>query len=155
MTRRIQKLVLTVAALAALALGGAVFAQAQTTPAAAPEHTSSVDGDNVQSGDQTTPDTPKAATTRHAVHKALRVSNRTKAADPAGGGAGQSGAGQSGAGQSGDQSTPDTGSASETPGAESPETGSGSESATPNDGPGGHADAPGTANADHQFQGNE
>jgi len=142
MTRRIQKLVMTVAALAALALGGAVFAQAQTTPAPAPEHTSAVDRDNVQSGDQTTPDTPKAATTRH---QALRVSNSTKAADPAGGGAGQSG----------DQSTPDTGSAGETQGAETPETGAGSESAAPNDGPGGHADAPGTANADHQFQGNE
>ena len=32
---------------------------------------------------------------------------------------------------------------------------SGSESATNSDGPGGHADEPGNANADHQFQGQE
>jgi hypothetical protein len=42
--------------------------------------------------------------------------------------------------------------ASEAPGAaEAP----GSESATASDGPGGHADEPGNANADHQFQGVE
>jgi len=75
---------------------------------------------------------------------AKRVASST-IADPAGGGTGQSG----------DQSTADTGSASETPGAESPETGAGSESAPANDGPGGHADPAGNANADHQFQGNE
>jgi hypothetical protein len=56
MTKRFQKLVLTVSALAALALGGAVFAQAQTsqptkTPAVA------TDAGNLQVGDQTTPDT--------------------------------------------------------------------------------------------------
>jgi hypothetical protein len=104
MTKRIQKLVMTVAALAAMALGGAVFANAQTTTPAATQQTAAPDRDNVQSGDQ---------------------------------------------------STPDTGAASEAPGAESPETGAGSESGTANDGPGGHADPPGTANADHQFQGNE
>ena len=42
--------------------------------------------------------------------------------------------------EQGDQTAPDTGSASEVPG---------------NDGPGGHADEPGNANADHQFQGEE
>jgi hypothetical protein len=58
--------------------------------------------------------------------------------------------------QSGDQSAPDTG--NETPGSESSsETGSeqaGSEVAG-NDGPGGHADEPANANADHQAQGQE
>jgi hypothetical protein len=109
MTKRIQKLAMAVAALAALALGGAVFAQAQSSPSAAPERTSAPDRDNVQSGNQTTPDAPTAKGARHVRHHA----------------------------------------------AESPETGAESESAPANDGPGGHADEPGNANADHQFQGNE
>mgnify|MGYP001181038897 CR=1 FL=1 len=139
MTRRIQKLVMAVAALAALALGGAVFAQAQT-PTASQERTSAPDRDNVRSGDQTTPD--KAASAVKGVH--------AKRADVSAPGDNV----QSG-GQSGDQSTPDA-AGSTTPemtGAESPE--SSSESATPNDGPGGHADPAGSTNADHQFQGNE
>jgi hypothetical protein len=104
-------LLVAVAALAALALGGAVFAQAQSSPppaprspSAAPERTTAPDKDNVQSGDQ---------------------------------------------------STPDARTASATPGGESPENSAESESATANDGPGGHADEPANAAADHQFQGNE
>jgi hypothetical protein len=108
MTKRIQKLALAVAALAALALGGAVFAQAQSAPSAATHHTSVADRDTVQSGDQTTPDKP----------------------------------GTSGAEQAGSESSPSSESAS-------------SESANNSDGPGGHADEPGNATADHQFQGNE
>jgi hypothetical protein len=142
MTKRIQKLVAAVAALAALALGGAVVAQAQSSQSAAPERISAPDRDNVQSGDQTTPDTAKPTAIR-AGHRHVRVSNTS--ADPTGGGTGQSG----------DQSAPDSGSAGETPGAENPESGAGSESAPSSDGPGGHADEPGNANADHQFQGNE
>lgn len=84
MSKRIQRLVAAVAALSALALGGAVLAQAQPTPAPAPEPVSTSDGDNIQSGDQTT-----------------------------------------------------------------------AETVTGSDGPGGHADEPGNANADHQFQGTE
>ena len=61
MTRQIQKLVMAVAALAALALGGAVFAQAQTPPKAAQQHTSAPDQGNVQSGNQSTPDTAGSA----------------------------------------------------------------------------------------------
>jgi ABC-type phosphate transport system substrate-binding protein len=143
MTKRIRKLVVAVAALAALALGGAVFAQAQTSPSAAPERTSVPDRDNVRSGDQTTPDVAVTAA-GHARHHATRAASSTTV-DAAGGGTGRSG----------DQSTPDTGSAGETPGAENPETGAGPESASANDGPGGHADPPGEGNADHQFQGNE
>jgi hypothetical protein len=143
MTKRISKLVVAVAAFAALALGGAVFAQAQTSPSAAPERTAVPDRDNVQSGDQTTPDTPTTAAAR-ARHHAARVDGTTTA-DPAGGGTGLSG----------DQGAPNTGSVGETPGAESPEIPAGSESAAGNDGPGGHADPPGNANADHQFQGTE
>jgi hypothetical protein len=64
--------------------------------------------------------------------------------------------------QSGEQTTPDTAgsaekSGAEKSGAEQPETSGeapGSE-APNNDGPGGHADEPGNANADHQFDGQE
>jgi hypothetical protein len=73
--------------------------------------------------------------------------------------------------QSGDQTTPDVGSASarsvssssssaseapgvETaPGSETAGEAPGSETATANDGPGGHADEPGNANADNQYEG--
>lgn len=116
MAKRMQRLMVAVAAMASLALGGAVFAQANSTHAKAVHGARSVhhatlarssaatDGDNVQSGDQSTPDQPGAAT------------------------------------------------GSESSGAENPEQSG--ESASPSDGPGGHADAPG-ANVDHQFQGNE
>ena len=59
--------------------------------------------------------------------------------------------------QSGDQTTPDTAGSAEQPGAEQPETsGESPGSEVPNDdGPGGHADEPGNANADHQFNGQE
>jgi hypothetical protein len=143
MTKRIQRVFVAVAALAAMALGGAVLAQGQTPASAAPEKVTTPDRDNVQSGDQRTPDATKVATAAHVAKQTKRAAS--PGTDPAGGGTGQSG----------DQRTPDTGASPETSGAENPETGSGSESAAPNDGPGGHADAPGSANADHQFQGNE
>jgi hypothetical protein len=57
MTKRFQKLVLTVSALAALALGGAVFAQAQTSSTTTKTPTVAADPGNLQVGDQTTPDT--------------------------------------------------------------------------------------------------
>ena len=145
MTKRIQKLVMAVAALAALALGGAVFAQAQSAPSAEPPP-ASVDRDNVQSGDQTTPDRPAAATSARTSHAHVSAVRAASSATPTGGDTGQSG----------DQTTPDRpGSANEQPGAENPETGAGSESAPSSDGPGGHADEATNASADHQFQGNE
>jgi hypothetical protein len=49
--------------------------------------------------------------------------------------------------QQGDQTAPDIGTSSEST--------SESESATANDGPGGHADEPGNPNADNQFQGEQ
>jgi hypothetical protein len=56
--------------------------------------------------------------------------------------------------QSGDQSAPNSAGSSEQPGSESAAEAPGSE--TPNDdGSGGHADEPGNANADHQFEGTE
>lgn len=62
--RKLKKLVVTVTALAALAVGGAAFAQAQnaSTPMTAPTHqsmgeeTSSGDTDGVRAGDQSGPD---------------------------------------------------------------------------------------------------
>jgi hypothetical protein len=99
MTRRIQRFLAAVSALGVLALGGAVFAQAQSTPAPAHERTSGPDLDHIQSGDQTTPD------------KSTKKGGLT--ADPAGGGTGQSGS----------QTAPDTGSVSETAGETSSETG--------------------------------
>ena len=109
-----RKLIVAVGAVSALAFGGAALANAGSTPvksAAQPsvEQTSGPDRDSVQSGDQSTPDTPGSA------------------------------------------EQPDT------PGsAEQPETAGETGSEVPNnDGPGGHADEPGNANADHQFNGQE
>jgi hypothetical protein len=152
MTKRIHRLLVAVAALVAVALGGAVFAQAQSSRSAAHETASLPDPDQVQSGDQTTPDTAKVTATGSGRHHSVGLTN-SAGSNTAGGGSGQTGGG--GADQSGDQNTADSRSAGETPGAENPETGTGSESAPTNDGPGGHADEPGKANADHQFQGNE
>src|SRR3981081_4163237 len=78
MTKRFQKFMLTSAALASLALGGAVFAQAQSTTPAASEKVTAPDTDNVQSGDQTTPDSSAKASrkihhTRHHATKASEV----------------------------------------------------------------------------------
>ena len=143
MTKRIRRLVVAVSALAALALGGAVFAQAQTSPSAAPERATMPDRDNVQSGDQTTPDTAATAA-GHARHRAAEWPAPRPGTQPA-----------AAPGRAVIRARRDTGSASATPGAENPETGAGSESAAGNDGPGGHADPPGNASADHQFQGNE
>jgi cytoskeletal protein RodZ len=117
MTKRIKKTIAAVAALGALALGGAVFAQAQSGQGtAAPpvqsasESVTSPDTDSIQSGDQTTPDQPGTAS-----------ASASSASEP--------------------QS-----SESEQPGVESPSS---------NDGPGGHADEPGNANANYEFQGQQ
>ena len=109
-----KKIIVTVGAVSALALGGAALANAGSTPvktAVQPpvERTSGPDRDKVQSGDQSTPDSPGSA------------------------------------------EQPETPSSAEQPEAAG-ETGS---EVPNNDGPGGHADEPGTANADHQFNGQE
>jgi hypothetical protein len=119
-----KKLLVTVGALAALAFGGSTLANATSTPA------KSVSQPAIE---QTSgPDLDKV--------------------------------------QSGDQTTPDVGSSSRSvsnssssaseapgvetaPGAETAGEAPGSETATANDGPGGHADEPGNANADQQFEG--
>ena len=105
MRARIMTAVAPVAAIAALAVGGVAYAssggsaaqhaKAKTTATAEPVQ-SGPDADNIQSGDQTTPDAGSSA-------------------------------------EQGSETSGETGSV--------------------NDGPGGHADAPG--NVDHQFQGQE
>ena len=117
MTKRIKKTIAAVAALGALALGGAVFAQAQSGQStAAPsvqsasESATAPDNDSIQSGDQTTPDQPGTA------------------------------------GVSASSASEQQLSESEQPGVES---------ASDNDGPGGHADEPGNAGANNEFQGQQ
>ncbi len=71
MPKKIRNMTGVVAGLAALALGGSALAgaaqhvpaEAATTPAVSQESTSGPDTDNVQSGDQTTPDTAGASAT--------------------------------------------------------------------------------------------
>jgi len=131
---KMKKTIAGIAALAALALGGAVFAQAQggsqpqvQSSQAAGESANGPDGDTIQSGDQTTPDQPGAA-----------------------GGSQQStdGADQ-GAADAPDQGATD---ASDQGATDSPDQ-TGSESADQSDGPGGHADPAG--NVDNQFEGQQ
>jgi hypothetical protein len=117
MAKRMQKLLVALAACAALATGGAVFAQAQSSPPSGSENPSAVDRDNIRSGDQTTPDQPGAAATSAVAQN-----------EPPG--------------------------STEQPGTESSEQ-PGTETAPGSDGPGGHADEPGNAGADHQFDGVE
>jgi hypothetical protein len=133
MAKRMQKLLVALAAFAALATGGAVFAQAQSQSAGGSENPAAGDRHNIKSGDQTTPDKPDAAATRHVAAKKAAAQQ-----EPAG-------------------STEKPGSeGSEQPGAEGPEQpGTESETAPDSDGPGGHADEPANANADHQFEGVE
>jgi hypothetical protein len=140
MVKRIRRVMVGLAALTALALGGAVFAQAQS-PSHAAERASAPDRDNIGSGDQTTPDAPAVShAMRHVVLHGTAVRSSAIDGDTV---------------QSGDQTTPDrSGSGGrERSGVESPEQSG--ESVANSDGPGGHADEAGSPNADHQFQGNE
>jgi hypothetical protein len=115
MTKRIKKTIAAVAALGALALGGAVFAQAQSGQGAvapsvqsASESATVPDTDNIQSGDQTTLDQAGAASSSTASEQASAESEQPDA-----------------------------------------------ESAPNSDGPGGHADEPGNAGANYEFQGQQ
>ena len=116
--KQAKKIFLGAGVLAALSSGGSALATAGATPAKpavvkpAVEQTSGVDRDQIQSGDQTSPDPPGNAA-------------GTQSAEAPGTGA------------------PDASGES-----------SGSEVAG-NDGPGGHADEPGNANADYQFNGQQ
>lgn len=159
MTKRIRHAVLGVAA---LALGGSTLAQAGSTPVkSAPESTAAPDLDTIQSGDQTTPDTPPARTVSKASKTGLEDVEALRkpgagldGQERGGGGACVGGAWSRDRAQQRWSLRPpnESGGSAETP--EPAREKPGSE--TPNDdGPGGHADEPGNPNADHQFNGQE
>jgi hypothetical protein len=62
MPKRIKQALLALVAIGALAIGGATVAQAGSTSTVEPAVESTApDTDKIQSGDQSTPDTPKAS----------------------------------------------------------------------------------------------
>jgi hypothetical protein len=125
MTKGIKKGSAAVLALAALGLGGSAIASAASS-----EPVGGPDHDTIQSGDQTTPD---AGTTAASASKSgVKAATASKSAPAAG------------------AEQPGVESSTENPGTESS-----SETATANDGPGGHADEPGNPQADNQFQGQQ
>ena len=113
MTRHPRRLLLSLTALGAMALGGTTIAQAASgSPSHPAEKVAAHDGDNIQSGDQTSPDPGTTANTaRHAAHRAVHGRQATRGAETNG-------------------ENPENASESST------ENG-------PGDGPGGHADPPG------------
>lgn len=148
MPKRIRNMTGVVAGLAALALGGSALAGAAqnapvkaANPPATQESTAGPDTDNVQSGDQTAPDMASSATAASESTSGPDTDNV----------------------QSGDQTTPDRARGASATKADAPTAGDqadssagetpGSESATGDDGPGGHADEPGNPNANNQSQG--
>ncbi len=145
MTKRMKQVLLGVVALAALGLGGSALAQGGTTANRTLEPASAPDRDNVQSGDQTTPDPPAKSSSLSTASKAKAASSdETPSAESAPNSDGPSGHADEPAGAN-----------SSIAGA--PETnGESSRSEAPNnDGPGGHADEAGKPGADHQFDGQE
>jgi hypothetical protein len=147
MVKHVKKTVLALAALVALALGGATFAQAGGTTAKPTPAPAAMSTAREAPGVETAPGSDGAKGHADELKATIAtVAQKSSATD-------------TDTVQSGDQSAPeipDTAgpsesaqenpdSARETPGSET----------VGNDGPGGHADEPGNANADHQFQGNE
>jgi cytoskeletal protein RodZ len=144
MTKRLKQVLLGVAALAAMGLGGSALAQGGTTPVnPTVESTSAPDRDTIQSGDQKTPDAPAKSAKVSTASKAKSASSEAPGVETAPNSDGPSGTANE---PKGTES-----SAAETPGTPEP---AGSE-APNNDGPGGHADEPGNPSADHQFNGQE
>jgi hypothetical protein len=131
MLKQGRKILLGAGVLAALSFGGSALAAAGAAPTpvtpTVQESTTGVDNDQVQSGDQTTPDTAAEAAGTETADGA-QGSQDTETQDGAQGATSSA--------------------AQEASGSES----SGSEVAG-NDGPGGHADEPGNPNADHQATG--
>ncbi|MBS1862853.1 MAG: hypothetical protein JSS68_14210 [Actinobacteria bacterium] len=129
MIRRLNKLLVTLAAVAAMGVGGAALAAAQQG------------GSVGHKADQ------------HKVHKPSRAAT---ASQQTGEGTGNVQEGDQGGEnvQEGDQGAPDTGQAGEQGAEGDGQPGSEGDTAQESDGPGGHADPPG-ANVDHQFEGEE
>lgn len=126
MRKRFTKIVAGLAALAALALGGATLASAGGSPSAPSDQTPAVVQPGTSAADAETND---AAKTGDAETADSSTSPDTDAI--------QSETGNDGAAE---QSGSEQPAGSEVPG---------------NDGPGGHADEPGNPNADHQAEGQE
>jgi hypothetical protein len=140
-----KQVLLGVAALAALGLGGSALAQGGTTTVKpAVEPISAPDRDTVQTGDQTTPDAPAKSSSAPTAAKAKSANSEAPGVETAPNSDGPNGTANEPAGTgSSTAETPDT--PGETAGSEAPN----------NDGPGGHADEPGNPSADHQFNGQE
>jgi hypothetical protein len=134
MTKRIQKVFLTVAALGALAVGASAIASAQT-PATTPPPVKQSATPTTQSGAQDTPDAAASGTAGTKEAPGTEAPDATDTPDATGS-----------AGATDPAGANDTPDANEAPGAES---------ATNSDGPGGHADEPGNPTADHQATGQE
>jgi hypothetical protein len=80
------RLLLSLTALGAMALGGTTIAQAaSSSPSHPAEKVAAHDGDNIQSGDQTSPD-PSSPTNaaRHAAQRAVYGRHATRSAEPNG-----------------------------------------------------------------------
>jgi hypothetical protein len=126
-----KKILLGAGVLAALSFGGSALAAAGAAPVAPiVQQSSGIDHDEVQSGDQTTPDSGAGASGTEGAN--AQGTQDTETHDSS-----QDGETQDGSQESNDSGTQES-SDSEVPG---------------NDGPGGHADEPGNPNADHQASG--
>jgi len=127
-----KKILLGAGVLAALSFGGSALAGAGAAPVAPiVQQSSGIDHDEVQSGDQSAPDSGAAASgteTANGAQSAQDAETQDGSQDT------ETQDGSQGSNDSGMQES----SGSEVPG---------------NDGPGGHADEPGNPNADHQATG--
>jgi len=122
MRTKITKLIAGLTAVTALAVGGASLASAASNTKPANPPVVAVDGDTLQQGDQSTPDTSSAAeSSTESTAESTAESSTESTAEPA----------------------------------SSEQAGESSSEMAANDGPAGHADEPGNASADYQFQGEQ
>lgn len=131
-----KKILLGAGVLAAVSFGGSALAAAGAAPVAPTvQHVSTMDHDQIQSGDQTSPDTGAEAPGTESADSAQPANDGQMQDGP------QDAETQDGSQTSNDAETQDGSRES-----------AGSEIAG-NDGPGGHADEPGNPNANHQASG--
>jgi hypothetical protein len=140
MSKRFRNAITAVAAIAALATGGAVFAQAQNTANSTP---ASGTQSAPQSAQQSAPQVKAPASEKGGPENS--ATDRDNVQDQSGKDTATEKAGSETADGPEKAGAPETAGGTETAGSETPN----------NDGPGGHADEPGNPNADHQSQGNE
>ncbi|MDX6604111.1 MAG: hypothetical protein QOF23_620 [Solirubrobacterales bacterium] len=130
-----RKILLGAGVLAALSFGGSALSAAGAAPVTpVVQHSSSADNDQIQSGDQSTPDVGAEAPGTETADAA----QASKDAETMDGAQGTQDAGSQGSADSETQDGPNGESGSEAPA---------------NDGPGGHADEPANPNANHQAGG--